>query len=144
MEQDSNDAHMHNKRSDSISYSNIRCFRKLGLWSILRIKLVHVRGGGIHLGKSHHSKRNVILAAIWGHSWQEKIVQVECDNMAVVSIINHGSPKNKEAIHLARCLAFIAGKFDFHMEAVHIKGANNILADVLSQNNLLLFQSLYP
>ena len=69
---------------------------------------------------------------------------VQCDNMAVVSIVNQRSSKNKEAMHLARCLAFIAGKFDFHMEAIHIKGANNILADALSQNNLLLFQSLHP
>ena len=86
----------------------------------------------------------VISAAIWGHLWREKTVLVQCDNMAVVSIINRGSSKNKEAMHLARCLAFIAGKFEFHMEAIHIKGANNILADALSRNNLPLFQSLYP
>ena len=30
------------------------------------------------------------------------------------------------------------------MEAIHIKGANKILADALSWNNLLLIQSLYP
>ena len=41
---------------DPSSYSNIRHFRKLGLWGILRVKLVHVRVGGIHLGESHHSK----------------------------------------------------------------------------------------
>ena len=86
----------------------------------------------------------VISAAIWGHTWQGKTVQIRCDNMAVVSIVNHGSSKNHEAMHLARCLAFIAGKFDFHMEATHIKGADNLLADALSRDNLPLFQSLYP
>ena len=46
----------------------------------------------------------VISAVIWGGSWHGKTVQFQCDNTAVVSIINHGSSKNKEAMHLARCL----------------------------------------
>ena len=86
----------------------------------------------------------VIASAIWGHTWKGKTVQVQCDNMAVVNIVNHGSSKNQDAMHLARCLAFIAGKSDFHLEAVHINGANNVLADTLSRNNLSRFQSLYP
>jgi hypothetical protein len=86
----------------------------------------------------------VISAAIWGGAWQGKTVRFQCDNTAVVSIINHGSSNNKEAMHLARCLAFVAGKFDVHMEAVHIRGVNNILADSLSRDNHPLFQSLYP
>ena len=63
----------------------------------------------------------VISVAIWGHSWREETVLVQCDNMAVVNIVNQKSSKNKESMHLARCLAFIAGKFNFHMEAIHIK-----------------------
>ncbi len=57
--------------------------------------------------------------------------------MAVVSIVNHGSTRNEDAMHLARCLAFIADKFDFHMEAMHIKGVVNTRADALSRDNLL-------
>lgn len=64
--------------------------------------------------------------------------------MAVVHIVNHGCSKNQDAMHLARCLVFIVGKFDFHMEACHIKGTDNVLADALSRNNLPLFQSLHP
>ena len=45
---------------------------------------------------------------------------------------------------LPRSLAFIAGRFDLHMEAHHIKGADNSLADALSRNNVLLFHSLFP
>lgn len=89
-------------------------------------------------------KELVISAAIWGGAWLGKTVQFQCDNTAVVSIINHVTSKNKEAMHLARCPAFVAGKFDVHMEAVHIKGVDNLLADSLSRNNLPLFQSLYP
>ncbi len=39
-----------------------------------------------------------------------KTVKAWCDNTAVVSIVNHGSSRNKEAMHLTRCLAFITAK----------------------------------
>lgn len=64
--------------------------------------------------------------------------------MAVVGIINHGSSRNQEAMHLARCLAFISAKFDFVITASHKKGKNNTMADALSRNNLPLFRSLHP
>lgn len=83
----------------------------------------------------------VISAAIWGHTWQGNSEQIHCDNMAVVSTVNQGTSKNQEVMHLISFLAFIAGKLDFHIEATHIRGADN---DALSQNNLPLFQSLYP
>ncbi len=81
----------------------------------------------------------VISAAIWGPLWRGINVLAQCDNMAVVSIVNHGFSKNEDAMHLARCLAFIAAKFDFHMEATHIKGVVNTQVDALSRDNLLLF-----
>ena len=71
-------------------------------------------------------------------------VLARCDNLAVVSIVNHGTLKNQEAMHLARCLAFISAKFDFHPIATHIKGIDNVQADVLSRDNLPLFCSLHP
>ena len=55
----------------------------------------------------------VIAAAVWGEDWRGKIVQVRCDNAAVVSIINHGSSRNKDAMHLACCLAFITARLEF-------------------------------
>ena len=85
----------------------------------------------------------VMAAAIWGSSWRAKSILVQCDNSAVVSIINHGALKNQVAMHLARCLAFITAKFDLHMLASHIKGTDNILADTLSRDNLSLFRSLH-
>ena len=68
---------------------------------------------------------------------------LQCDNMAVVNIINHSSSKNQDALHLVWCLAFITATREFHPMATHIKGTSNILADALSTNNLPLFHSLY-
>ena len=33
----------------------------------------------------------VLSAAVWGRAWKGKLVLVQCDNAAVVEIINHGS-----------------------------------------------------
>ena len=86
----------------------------------------------------------VIAAAIWGHQWRGKRVKVHCDNMAVVYIVNHGSSKNPDAMHLARCLAFIAAKREFLITATHIKGADNVTADALSRNRYDVFHSFHP
>lgn len=86
----------------------------------------------------------VIAAAVWGAAWKGKVVLAQCDNAAVVEIINHGSSKNPEAMQLTRCLAFIAARREFHIRATHIRGVDNILADALSRDNLALFHSLYP
>lgn len=86
----------------------------------------------------------VVAAVIWGGEWQGKAVQVWCDNTAVVSTINHGASRNRDAMHLARCLAFVTAKLEFELVASHIKGSDNTLADALSRDNLPMFRSLHP
>ena len=86
----------------------------------------------------------VVAGAIWGPLWRNTTVLAQCDNIAVVNIVNHGSSKNQDAMHLARCLPFITAKFDFHIVATHVKGVHNVQADALSRDNLPLFRSLYP
>jgi hypothetical protein len=67
-----------------------------------------------------------------------------CDNEAVVAIVNQGSCRDWEAMHLMRCLAFIAAMFQLDFYAQHIKGAANMIADALSRDYMLLFRSLHP
>ena len=86
----------------------------------------------------------VIAGAVWGRQWRGTTVLAHCDNLAVVHIVNQGSSRNRDAMHLARCLAFITAKFEFHLTATHIKGANNVKADALSRDNLQLFRLLHP
>ena len=57
MEWGSNDGHIHFKLGDPISYTNIRCFRKLGVRGIVRVKLVHARVCRTHFRESYHSTR---------------------------------------------------------------------------------------
>ena len=86
----------------------------------------------------------VLATSLWGKEWQGQLVQVWCDNSAVVNIVNHRSSREKQSIHLARCLAFIKAKFDLDPRAAHIKGSDNDKADALSRNNATLFLHLHP
>ena len=62
----------------------------------------------------------VVAAAVWGREWQGTTVLARCDNMAVVAIVNSGSSREREAMHLRRSLAFLEAKWSFHMFAEHI------------------------
>ena len=74
-----------------------------------------------------------------GPAWRGQTVLARCDNAAVVATINKGPSRNKEAMHLARCLAFILAEHEIRLTASHIKGAENTMADALSRNDLVKF-----
>jgi len=85
----------------------------------------------------------VIAAALWGSKWKGKTVGALCHNSAIVAIINQGSSRDQDIMHLRRCLAFLEAKFEFHICTSHIKVGDNTCADALSRNNLPLFTSLH-
>ena len=86
----------------------------------------------------------VIAAAIWGHKWRGSTVQIMCDNAAVVNILNQNSSRDREVMHLLRCMAFITAKFQFLITASHIPGIENTAADALSRDKVDLFHSICP
>ena len=86
----------------------------------------------------------VVATAVWGARWQNMTVQVLCDNEAVVAIVNKGTAKDQECMHLVRCLAFLKAKFNTELVATHIQGKLNTLADALSRNGLTKFRTLHP
>ncbi len=86
----------------------------------------------------------VLAAVVWGHNWHGKGVLAQCDNSAVVAIVNSGASKNADAMQLRRCLAFLEAKMEFTIWATHIQGARNQAADALSRNNVLAFRTLCP
>ena len=76
--------------------------------------------------------------------WRGSSIQVLCDNVAVVAILNQNSSRDREVIHLVRCVAFITAKFQFLLSASHIPAVENTAADALSRNKLDIFHSIYP
>ena len=85
-----------------------------------------------------------IAAAIWGPEWSTESIEVKCDNAAVVAVLNSGSSRNPELMHLMRCLSFFMAKFHFTLHASHVTGSKNALADALSRNNVDQFLLLHP
>lgn len=86
----------------------------------------------------------VMAAALWGAGWSGKTVRAECDNTAVVAIVNSGTSREPEAMHLLRCLAFLEAEHSFYLFATHIRGVANTLTDALSRDKQTLFHSLHP
>ncbi len=72
------------------------------------------------------------------------LIQVRCDNAAVVAILRSGTSKDKLAMHLVRCLAFFKAEFGFTIVAEHLPGRLNIAADALSRDKLSHFFQICP
>ena len=88
----------------------------------------------------------VVATAVWGPTWRGSSVQVLCDNTAVVAILNKNSSRDKEVMHLIRCLAFITAKFQFLLSVLGISQGWKIQLQMhaLSRNKLDVFNSIYP
>ena len=64
----------------------------------------------------------VFSGLTWSRLWQEKLVLVLCDNLAVVQVIDLGYFKDPRLMHHLRCLFLIAAHFELILKAAHILG----------------------
>ncbi len=81
----------------------------------------------------------VMAIAVWGHQWSGQSVRCQCDNAAVVAIINSGTSKNERGMHLMRSAFFFQARHDIRVWAEHLPGAENRNADTLSRNDCTSF-----
>ena len=86
----------------------------------------------------------LIATIIWGPELSGKRVLSNCDNAAVVAVLNSRYSREKHLIHLLRCLFFVEAHFQFQLSASHIAGIANTIADDLSRNRLLAFRDNVP
>ena len=88
-----------------------------------------------------------VEGAIWGTNWRgEAVVAVvaRSDNTAAVAVINSRSSRDHELMHSLRCLFFFEARHSFRLEAAHIPGKDNVLADNLSRNRASSFLLKVP
>lgn len=85
-----------------------------------------------------------LSATVRGSRWQSCRVTCHCGNESVVAVINKGSAKDRRLSHLLRCLFVYAAHYHFTLEAQHVPGHHNQIADALSRNNMFLFHRLHP
>ena len=85
---------------------------------------------------------SIILASVaWCPVWHDQRIIVHCDNTGAVTVANSGYSRAPRIRHLLRCLFFIRACFQFSLQAVHIEGTDNTLADAISRNNHLFLDS---
>ena len=77
---------------------------------------------------------NIIVALkVWAHLLQNKKVEIKCDNLAVVEVLNSGMTKDKFLALCARNVWLLTAIFNIHLVISHIPGKNNHIADLLSR-----------
>ena len=86
----------------------------------------------------HLEMWNVLVALrLWGHMWAKKQIIIECDNEAVVSVVNSGVTKDTGLGALVRNIWLETALKDIQLKLIHVKGKNNQCADLLSRWHLV-------
>ena len=87
----------------------------------------------------------IILALfIWGENLQNRKILFRTDNMALVSVINKQTSRNKNVMILIRSLVLFSMSYNFNFKAVHIPGYLNNIADSISRKQWSRFRHLAP
>ena len=70
---------------------------------------------------------------IWGNIWKDKIIEIKCDNMAVVDVLRSDKARNAILATCARNVWLLTSLFNIHLTINHISGICNETADLLSR-----------
>ena len=82
----------------------------------------------------HLEMYNILAACrVWGHVWQGRVIQVKCDNMAVVQVLQSGKTRDSTLACIARNIWLEKATHDFELVVDHIPGVDNVVADMLSR-----------
>ena len=75
----------------------------------------------------------MVAFRLWAHAWVNNKVEVHCDNAAVVSVINSGSSRDPFLAACTRTLWLIKAQYNIIVSVSHIRGKDNVYADILSR-----------
>ena len=82
----------------------------------------------------HLEMVNILLAVrLFKRQWSSRKVLIQCDNEAVVSVLKTGKTRDPYLGACARNIWHLAAETDIDLRYVHIRGVNNVVADVLSR-----------
>ena len=78
----------------------------------------------------HLEMLNIMVALeIWGQHWENKRVEIKCDNLAVVLVLQEG-----RLATLARNIWLLTSIFNIQLTVSHIPGKDNHIADHFSRS----------
>ena len=82
-----------------------------------------------HLHITQLEMLNVVVALkVWGSIWSDKVIDIKCDNLAVVEVLTSGKTKDTFLATCARNIWLICAIFNIQIRVWHIPGkANSIV-----------------
>ena len=87
-----------------------------------------------HLHITQLEMLNVVVALkVWASVWSNKIIDIKCDNLAVVEVLTSGKTKDTFLATCARNVWLICAIFNIQIRVWHIPGKSNHIADLLSR-----------
>ena len=90
-----------------------------------------------HLHITQLEMLNVVVALkVWASVWADKIIDIKCDNLAVVEVLTSGKTKDNFLATCARNVWLICAIFNIQIRVWHIPGKSNHIADLLSSGQL--------
>ena len=82
----------------------------------------------------HLEMLNIMVALkVWGQHWSNKCVEIKCDNLAVVSVLQEGKARDLLLAAFARNIWLLTSIFNIQLKVSHIFGKDNQIADLLSR-----------
>lgn len=84
-----------------------------------------------------------LAVLLWKNHFRGLRIQFNTDNMACLHILNSKSGKSERVMKLVRAIVLWSLQFDFHINAVHVKSAENFM-DSISRKQWAKFKSLQP
>ena len=77
---------------------------------------------------------NIVVALkIWGDIWKNRVINIKCDNMAVVEVLKSGKARDPILATCARNIWLLTAIFNIQLTVTHIPGVQNAVADLLSR-----------
>jgi hypothetical protein len=78
----------------------------------------------------------MVALKLWSHYLADKRIEIICDNMVSVNVLNAGRTKDPMLLAILREITFICATVNCQVKACHIPGQDNRLADDLSRAHL--------
>ena len=77
---------------------------------------------------------NIVVALkIWAPLWKDLTIEIKCDNMAVVEVLNTSRARDAILATCARNIWLLATMYNVQIIVNHIPGVSNVVADLLSR-----------
>ena len=86
----------------------------------------------------------VLALELWGKKLQNKSIMFNCDNEALVFVLNKQSSKDPQIMYLVRRLVLLSLSFTILFKSTHLLGRCNVISDVLSRLQVSKFRSMLP